>query len=302
LNILKLNYLVKIVENDFNITKAANELYISQPALSTSIIQMEKDIGFLIFNRYKGRLSHLTLDGKIIYAHAKKIIAEYDELIGIIELRSKNEEGEVTLGIPPLVITTLFTDFLYWIKEKNKRVKVSILEYGGQLLEEMLDEEKINFAVLVNTNKKNDERYHTLDIYLGEYGIFMSRNNPLSSKKKLNWQDLNGVSIAIVDKSYATYHIFESFIKEYNVKIHSMMPSYFWDYHFASVKNTHIMTFMPLITQEIVNMRGVKAILFEPPVPWKISFVWRKKSGYTSAASYLIDAFHAYFPKNEGPH
>lgn len=299
MNILQLKYLVAIVENDFNITQASKELYISQPALSKSLSQMETSINFTIFERHKGRLSHLTLDGQMIYDHAKRVISEYDELMRIIELRSKNEEGEVILGIPPLVITTLFTDFLNKIKYKNERVKVTVLEHGGHTLEEMMDAEKINFAILVDSTLDQDDRFQSINIHLSEFALFMSKTNPLATRKLIQWKDLESRDIALVDDSFSAHHIFQHHLKKHNVKVKSMITSSSWDYLFASIKDQNTLTFLPTVTQDLFNMRGIKAIPFAEPVPWRISFFWRKRSSYTSAQKYLIDYFHSYFIQNK---
>lgn len=295
LNILHLKYLIAVVENDCNITQAAQELFVSQPALSKSISQMEKNANFLIFERYKGRLSHLTLDGKVIYDHAKKVISEYDNLVHMMEMRTKNEEGEVTLGIPPVVITTLFTKFLNSVKYKNERVNLKILEYGGHMLEEMIKDEKINFAILVDSNLENDPRFNRLDIHFGEFGLFMSAKHPLSNRDSLNWKDLDGMNLALVDETFSAHHLFQSYLKKYETKINSMITASSSDYLFACIKDSDVLTFLPMITQGLFNMKGIKAIPFTETVPWKITFYWRKKTAYTSAEKYLIDSFHSYF-------
>ncbi|MBP1919812.1 LysR family transcriptional regulator [Youngiibacter multivorans] len=295
MNILQLKYIVAIVENDFNITQASKELFISQPALSKCVTQIEKDVNLLVFERHKGRLSGLTSDGQIIFEHAKKIIADYDELMRIIELRSRTEEGEVVIGIPPLVITALFADFLNSIKEKNPGVRIKVQEQGGHILDEMMEDEKLNFAVLVDSDKANDSRYVSFPVHIGEYAMYMGVENPLARKKTLKWSDLNGSSIGIVDESYTTYHLFQRYIIENGIRLNSIYTAYSSDYLFATIRNEKNMTIMPSDILGIFDMKGIVAVTFEIPVKWVISFVYRKKNSYTSAEKYLIDSFRSYF-------
>lgn len=297
MNIQMLKYMVSIVENGYNITQAASELFISQPALSKALSQLEKEISFQIFERHKGRLSHLTQDGQLIYEHAKKILKEYDELMHLIELRTQNEQGEVLLGIPPLVISTLFADFLNQIKEKNAKVHVNIAEHGGHQLEEMFKEEKVNFAILLDSPLMQQEDFRSLPIHLNEYAIFLNKNHPLAKKKKLRWEDLNGVEISVVDETYSTYHILQSYLKQHDVTIAALHTGFSWDYLLAALSTKNNVVFMPKVTESLYNMRDIRAIPFKEPVPWDIYFVWRKKSSYTSAESYLIESFQSYFKK-----
>ena len=58
------------VANTGNISKAAKELYISQPAISKSIQKLEENIGIKLFDRSSRGVS-LTPEGELLYAHVK---------------------------------------------------------------------------------------------------------------------------------------------------------------------------------------------------------------------------------------
>lgn len=295
MNITQLEYIVAIVENDYNITQAAKTLFVSQPALSKTITLIEKNINFMIFERQRGRLSNLTADGQFIYQHAKTILSTYSEMMYIIEQRSKVEAGEVKIGIPPFVITTLFSEFLESVKENNPKVKVSVQEYGAHTLEEMLESEKLDFAILVNTKLESDKQFVALTIHKSEYAIFMSKKNVLAKKAKLNWSDLEGTDISIVDESYTTYHLFNEYLKTNQVQLNSLYTAHSWDYIFASIRHKNNMTFNPKDAHKIFNMNDLIVKPFEDPVTWNVFFVYRKKSRYNFAEKYLIDAFRSYF-------
>ncbi len=295
MNILQLKYIVAVVENDFNITQASKELFISQPALSKCITQIEKDVNLMIFERHKGRLSGLTPDGQLIFEHAKKIITDFDDMMRLIEQRSKVEEGEVVIGIPPLVITALFADFLNFVMEKNPRVRIKVLEYGGHILDEMMGNEKLDFSVLVDTEKVNDPRFVTFPVHIGQFAMYMGVNNQLASKKSLRWSDLNGASVGIVDESYTTYHLFHKYIKDNCIRLNTVYTAYSSDYLFATIRNDRNMTLMPEDINGIFDMKGIVAVPFEIPVKWEVSFIYRKKNSYSTAEKYLIDSFRSYF-------
>ena len=67
MDLRSIEYFITIVENDFNITQAAEKLYISQPALSKGVNSLEKDNGIILFERSKGRLQNLTPAGITLY-------------------------------------------------------------------------------------------------------------------------------------------------------------------------------------------------------------------------------------------
>jgi DNA-binding transcriptional LysR family regulator len=297
MDITQLKYLAAIVENNFNISQAARQLYISQPALSKAITMLEKEANLQIFERLKGRLIELTTDGQLIFEHAKLIINHYDELMSLLEMRSRMGEGDVLLGIPPLVITALFSDFLSLVREKNPKMNVTVVENGGKSLEEMVTSGKLDFCVMVSPESFRNNKFIEIPLHKSEYAIFVAENHPLIDKQRISWNDLNNEDIALCDESFKTYHLFIDYIQSHNIIPHSLLTAYSWDYLFASIRKSNKITFLPDASQNIFNMNGVKMLRFENPMPWSISFVYRKKSNYTTAEKYLIDFIRSYFKK-----
>lgn len=74
MDINQMKYIICIAENNFNITKAADKLYISQPALSKTIKTIEENLSIDIFKRNKGRLIGFSDIGEILYQNALEII------------------------------------------------------------------------------------------------------------------------------------------------------------------------------------------------------------------------------------
>ncbi|MBW8383683.1 MAG: LysR family transcriptional regulator substrate-binding protein, partial [Youngiibacter sp.] len=174
-------------------------------------------------------------------------------------------------------------------------VRIKVQENGGHILDEMIENEKLNFAILVDSDKSKDMRYVSFPVHIGEYAMYMGVDNPLAKKKTLRWSDLNDSSIGIVDESYTTYHLFKRYITENGIRLNSIYTAYSSDYLFATIRNSKNMTMMPSDIHGIFDMRGIVAVPFEIPVKWVISFVYRKKNSYTSAEKCLIDSFRSYF-------
>ena len=78
-------------------TKAAQNLYISQPALSSAISKYEKSIGFLVFDRSKNPL-RLTTEGKILLESIENIINIENLTAQRIAILSKQNNSEIAIG------------------------------------------------------------------------------------------------------------------------------------------------------------------------------------------------------------
>ncbi len=72
----QLTYLVKVAECG-NITEAAEQLYISQPSLSTAISNLEKEMGITAFNRTKKGVT-VTRDGEELLSYARMLLGIHE--------------------------------------------------------------------------------------------------------------------------------------------------------------------------------------------------------------------------------
>lgn len=93
MNDLQISYFLKVAETG-NISSAANELFVSQPAVSKQIKAMEQELGFLLFDR--GKLMTLTSNGERLYM----ILNEYRRNVqDLVEEAAAEKEGFTTLRI-----------------------------------------------------------------------------------------------------------------------------------------------------------------------------------------------------------
>ncbi len=88
MNINQLKYILAVAGSS-SMREASSKLYISQPALSASIHDLEKEIGVLIFERTHKGIS-LTNEGREFLTYAKKVVGQYE----ILEDRYSCKEGE----------------------------------------------------------------------------------------------------------------------------------------------------------------------------------------------------------------
>lgn len=94
----QINCFITVVEEK-SFAKAANALFISQPAISKSISKMEDELGFLLLERRAGSL-RLTSAGSVLYQFFKKSTDEYRALLSDIQNNLEEPFGSVKIGCP----------------------------------------------------------------------------------------------------------------------------------------------------------------------------------------------------------
>lgn len=152
---VKLNHFIKICEKDCNLSKAAAELYISQPALSQSIASLEEELKTQLFERKKGRL-HLTEKGEEALKYSKSLIALEKEFKD--KLSESNPELSV-FSIEPNLTFVLLSGFL----QTNPKLKFTH-EYDTEILDYSDKVYNSNFDLYITDKPFRDKEFDNLFI------------------------------------------------------------------------------------------------------------------------------------------
>ncbi len=145
MNLKKLKYIITIAELK-SISKAASELYISQPSLSTILSNMEKELGVSLFNRNTNPIS-LTYAGEKFVETAKKIISLDNNLKKELNDISNMKKGKITIGIPTVRGTHVLPLILPKFKEEYPYINIHIIEGDSNYLEECLICRKVDLVL-----------------------------------------------------------------------------------------------------------------------------------------------------------
>src|SRR3954451_10693500 len=105
LNVDELRWFVAVAERG-RVTRAAEELHISQPALSRALARMQRGLGVNLFDR-SGRNLRLNRYGELYLEHARRALAELDSGQRAIEDMAGGERGLISLGFAPTLSTWL---------------------------------------------------------------------------------------------------------------------------------------------------------------------------------------------------
>src|SRR5512138_577438 len=94
----QLRYLAAIVENDLNITAAAERLHTSQPGVSKQLKQLEDELGFPIFLRQGRTLTRITPAGKRVIERAQRILREVQSIKRLAEEQRGDGRGSLSIS------------------------------------------------------------------------------------------------------------------------------------------------------------------------------------------------------------
>lgn len=196
MNIDKLHYFLAVAELG-NITRAAEKLHITQPALSKVIRRIEEEVGANVFDRSGNRVT-LNEYGLALRDYAEKAIMEQEMLrrrIGDLKYRAR-ESVFIGYTFPPSEPIWLFEGMRNFALE-HPDVIIRMTQLDSALVGEYLRKRRIDFAVSMQPFPASDIVWR--EVQSDPLGILLSSDHPLARKDKVWLSDLKGVPIYCPD-------------------------------------------------------------------------------------------------------
>lgn len=200
ISIREIEYIITVADCG-NITRAADKLFISQPALSQAIKRVEQEIGIQIFRRSGGRL-RLTDEGKLFVSAGIRINKELRDMENGIQDILLLNGGTLALGIPHHLGAYIVPKALAIFKNRHEKVKILLREASPNTLEGMLKDGSIDFAIMPLPIKDSNIYYRPF--LINKMVLAMGKNDPLnayaytkypfSEKRYFDLKNINGAT------------------------------------------------------------------------------------------------------------
>ena len=141
-----------------NISRAARELYISQPAISKAIGKLEDSLGTVLFSR-NSRGVQLTEEGAVLFEHIRKAFEELS--LGEQELKRFREfhMGHISIGVSNTLCRFIMLDYLKGFIERYPHVKITIESQSSTHTLTMLEQQRIDIGLVAEPKTQKNLRF-----------------------------------------------------------------------------------------------------------------------------------------------
>lgn len=179
------------VAREQNITAAAESLHISQPALSTQLKNMEKELGKqLLIRGVKGsRKVILTEEGMILRKRAEEMLSLMKRTEEEITGSNETIAGNVFIGTGETEIVRLFAKVAKKLQKEYPDIRYNISSGNAEHVLEYLDKGLIDFGLLFT--KIDPQKYEAIPVPIKDtWGVLMRKDSPLAKKEAICPEDL----------------------------------------------------------------------------------------------------------------
>src|SRR6218665_3032176 len=198
-----------------NFTKAATELYITQPAVSKHIQELEETYKTKLFERNGSKIA-LTPAGKILLKYTKSIFDIYREIDFEMSSFNKERQGLLRLGASTTISQYIISPVLASFHHKQKDIKVNLLNGNTEQIENALINKEIEIGIVEGQSKNQSIKY--IPFLKDELVLVCNSNNPFVRQNEISLNDLKSMKFITRERGSGTLEVIEFALKKTGLK------------------------------------------------------------------------------------
>ena len=267
-----------------NITKAAQELLISQPTLSKQLADLEDELGVQLFIRGHRQIT-LTDEGEYLQTRAREIT----QLAEQTALNIKGQEvisGTISIGAGESIAMERIMRVLSEIIKDYSDVKDRLISGNADEMETALQHGSIDFAVLM-ANRSLDNYHHLQIPESDRWGLVMRKDDSLANKAEISPEDLADLPLLMSEQAIEE-HRFQSWWGNLDRKM-NIIGTYSLVFNaqlMVAQGSAYLVTF-----DHLINNANNSQLTFRPLAPAlteTTNVIWKKNVTQSKAAQLFI--------------
>jgi DNA-binding transcriptional LysR family regulator len=204
------------VANRLSFTKAAKELFITQPAVSKHIQELEEHYKIKFFDRNGSKIS-LTNAGDLLLKHTKDIFEVYREIDFDMSALINQQRGLLRLGASTTLSQYIIPPLLARFHQKLQEIKVNLLNGNTEQIEKALLNKEIEIGIVEGQSKNQSIKY--IEFLKDELVLVCNSKNPLINKELLSQEDLKSMRFVMREQGSGTLEVIEYALKPFGIPL-----------------------------------------------------------------------------------
>lgn len=283
----QLTYFLEVAKYK-SMTKAAESLHISQPALSKMIKGLEEELDMTLIIR-SNKTSELTDGGVIVVEYAQRILAQVNDMTTTLNDLTNLKKGSISIGLPPIIGSLYFPTIIAKFHKNHPNISLNITEYGAAKVVKGVEEGEFELGVAVLP--VDEDVFNIYPIVEDEMKLLIHHEHPLANRDLIYLHELKDEEFIFYHEDFALHDImWKNFIREgFEPKI--LFKSSQWDFMSEMVGANLGVTILPESICNRVENKKVQIIQLKPMTPWNLALISKKKKYISYAGRTFIDFF-----------
>lgn len=204
------------VAKRLNFTKAAEELFITQPAVTKHIHEIENNFKVKLFDR-NGTKIKLTPAGNTLLQYTEELFTVHRNLEFEMNSFTQTHSGKLKIGASTTVAQYVLPPVLAAFHKKFKDIKVNLTINNTEQIEQALQNKAIDLGIIEGQSKKSIIKY--TEFVKDEIVLVSNINNPLAKKQTISPEELKKIPLLLREPGSGTLEVIAHALKPFRIKI-----------------------------------------------------------------------------------
>jgi DNA-binding transcriptional LysR family regulator len=179
----------RVVAEELHFGRAASRLHMEPQPLSFQIKQLEREIGFALFNHRENR-THLTAAGAAFLTDVEAILASADRAVQHGAQVARGESGVLRIGSVSSMVHAFLAPAIKQFRASYPEVSFDLQTLRTAELEHALNRHELDLAFTLLPVP--DENYDALAVSHARPVVAVQIGDPLAKNDEISWRDLDG--------------------------------------------------------------------------------------------------------------
>ena len=277
MDLKRLRTFVAVAEHG-TVSKAAEVLNITQPALSRQIGSLEHEFGFQLFER-SGRRLLLTPRGEQLLADCRSILARAASLSERAQALRRGDIKVLKVAGSALTIEAIFPTFLHFHAERMPDVRVALVEAGSDEHLNLLERGDVHFAVnVINTMQVDGNRFASYAMPPFQMIAVAARSLETGLGEAADIRQICELPLLLLNRSYATRSVFDAACQIAGVRPNIFAESGAPRVLLQFAEAGHGVAILPSILQRDLGKFRVSRVTYRgDPLLLKLAVLWDRQ-------------------------
>ncbi|MCI7310195.1 MAG: LysR family transcriptional regulator [Prevotella sp.] len=204
------------VATHLSFTKASQALFISQPAISKHIQELEKEYNVRLFERLGSHIQ-LTKAGRLMLDHAHKILKDYQKLSNDMNALLQHPSGELRIGASTTISQYIVPELIAGFHRQFPHIRITMLSGNSRKIEAALAHDKIDIGMVEGSIRQPQFKYTPFmdDELVG----IVRHNHPFIQAESITLDALKTTPVVIREFGSGTLDVIQQALKQQGISL-----------------------------------------------------------------------------------
>ncbi len=296
MDIKTLRYFVEVVRQQ-SFTRAAQNLYVTQPTISKMLRNLEEELACTLLIR-DGRKLLLTDTGRVVYERGIAILAEFRQLEAELSDIHHLDKGMLRLGIPPMV-GMLMAGPIGLYRQRYPGVELKISEFGSLTVQQAVMNGELDMAITA-LPLDEEQAFSILPLFSHPLYVLAPRSGEWVQRDYIEPKALAAHPLLLYNDDFALSRQLMQLFATQGINPSVAVRSGQWDFLAAMVQAGVGIAILPEPVCRKLDKTILRWIPLRSPLRWELGMIWRESVYLSHSAQAWLRCCKEFWPASAG--